>query len=158
MKKISIKKGQILQQKGDYKSKLYKVESGLLRSYTISKGGKEHIFMFSPEGWMIGDSIPPTEPCELFIDALENSEVFIIEKDKDIRSIDKITLRNRIIAMQRRIILLIGATAYDRYEDFIKTYPSIVPRVPQKMIASYLGVTPEALSKVKSDHYKKIKD
>ena len=56
MKKISVKKGEILQRKGELNSKVYKVRSGLLRSYSIDEQGKEHIFLFAPEDWIIADS------------------------------------------------------------------------------------------------------
>ena len=82
MKKLHLKKGQILQQAGEFNSKIYIVQSGLLRSYSIDQKGKEHIFMFAPEGWVIGDNNPPDQPCDLFIDVLEDSVVF--QKDKDI--------------------------------------------------------------------------
>jgi CRP-like cAMP-binding protein len=58
LKKIALKKGQILQRKGDLNSKIYQVEAGLLRSYSIDEKGKEHIFMFAPEGWIVADNLP----------------------------------------------------------------------------------------------------
>ena len=150
MKKIEITKGQIIQRKGDLNSKVYQVESGLLRSYTIDTKGKEHIFMFAPEGWIIADNAPPEQPCDLFIDALEDSKV--IQKVKDFDSEHEIQkLINRIGVLQKRVIMLMSAPAIERYEHFIQTYPDIVQRVPQRMIASYLGITPEALSKAKGD-------
>ena len=80
MKKIEVKKKQILQRKGDLNSKAYLVESGLLRSYTIDDNGKEHIFMFGPEGWIVTDYASGDEPCDLYIDALEDSVMVQIEK------------------------------------------------------------------------------
>ena len=148
MKKINVKKGQILQLKGDLNSKIYKVETGLLRSYSIDEKGKEHIFMFAPEGWIIADHGAPDEPCDLFIDAIENSVV--VQKEKDIsteREVQKFIKRIRVL--QKRVIMLMSASAIERYEHFVETYPDIVQRVPQKMIASFLGITPEALSTVK---------
>lgn len=149
MKKIEITKGQIIQRKGDLNSKVYQVESGLLRSYTIDTKGKEHIFMFAPEGWVIADNAPPDQPCDLFIDALEDSMIIQIEKDTvTIAETDR--LIKRIGVLQNRIIMLMSSTAIERYEHFVDTYPDIVQRVPQKMIASYLGITPEALSTVRA--------
>lgn len=148
MRKITLKKGEILQRKGDLKSKAYQVESGLLRSYSIDEKGKEHIFMFAPENWVIADSVSPQKPCELFIDTLEDS--VIIEREKDVSSIrEPQKLINRLEVLQHRIIMLMSESAIERYEHFIETYPDIVQRVPQKMIASYLGITPEALSNVR---------
>ncbi|MEM1359311.1 MAG: Crp/Fnr family transcriptional regulator [Bacteroidota bacterium] len=154
MKKISVKKGQLLQEKGVYNSKIYLVQSGLLRSYTIDKKGKHHILMFAPEGWVLADTVPPGARSELFIDALEDSEALVLEKDKeDHPNVKK--LFKRLGVLQKRIIMLLSASAIDRYEHFVETYPDIVQRVPQHMIASYLGITPEALSKVKGERAKK---
>ncbi|MEM9548926.1 MAG: Crp/Fnr family transcriptional regulator, partial [Bacteroidota bacterium] len=115
--------------------------------------GKEHIFMFAPEGWIIGDNVSPEKPSSLYIDALEDSELIIrekiIEKEKNAKKLIK-----RIEVLQKRIIQLMSASAIERYEDFIATYPKISQRVSQKMIASYLGITPEALSKVKGARIK----
>lgn len=150
MNKIEVKKGQILQRKGDLNTKVYQVESGLLRSYSIDEKGKEHIYMFAPENWIIADNQPPDIPCELFIDALEDSVVISTEKnDLSITNEDSKKIIKRLGVLQNRIIMLMSASAIERYEYFIKTYPDIVQRVPQKLIASYLGITPEALSAAK---------
>lgn len=148
MKKIDVKKGQILQRKGDVNSKLYRVESGLLRSYSISDKGKEHIYMFAPEDWIIADSVTPDEPCDLFIDAIEPSIVWQEDKAQHLAH-DVPKLIKRINVLQKRVIMLMCASALERYEHFLATYPDIVQRVPQKMIASYLGITAEALSTVR---------
>lgn len=154
MKRIEISKGQILQRKGDLNSKVYQVESGLLRSYFIDEKGKEHIFMFAPEEWIIADNVAPDTPCDLFIDALENS--IIVQKNKNIDAEHEIQkLIKRIGVLQKRIIMLMSASAIERYEHFVETYPDIIQRVPQKMIASYLGITPEALSTVKRIRFQK---
>jgi CRP-like cAMP-binding protein len=154
LKKIVAKKGQVLQRKGDLNSKVYQVEAGLLRSYSIDEKGKEHIFMFAPEGWIIADNLSTDEPCQLFIDALENST--IIQRVKDIDNEHEAQkLLNRIGVLQKRVIMLMSASAIERYEHFVETYPDIVQRVPQKMIASYLGITPEALSTVKKMRLRK---
>lgn len=105
--------------------------------------------MFAPEGWVIADNAPPDQPCDLFIDALEDSMIIQIEKDTvTIAETDR--LIKRIGVLQNRIIMLMSSTAIERYEHFVDTYPDIVQRVPQKMIASYLGITPEALSTVRA--------
>lgn len=154
MKQIEVKKGQRLQRKGDVNSKVYRVESGLLYSYTIDEKGKEHIFMFASEGWLIADNNPPDQPCNLFIDALEDSVVTQVVKNLE-SGHDTKKLIKRIGVLQKRVIMLMSASAIERYEHFEETYPDIVQRVPQKMIASYLGMTPEALSTVKKMRLKK---
>lgn len=129
-------------------SKVYHVQSGLLRSYSIDEKGKEHIYMFAPENWIIADSVSPQTPCDLFIDALEDSVINQTVKD-NVSVTETQKLIKRLEVLQQRIIMLMSASAIERYEHFIQTYPEIVQRVPQKMIASYLGITPEALSSVK---------
>lgn len=153
MKKISVKKKQILQRKGSLNSKAYRVESGLLRSYTIDENGKEHIFMFGPEGWIVTDYASGGEPCDLYIDALEDSVIFEIEKGAEL-DLDVTKFVKRIRVLQTRVVMLMSASAIERYEHFISTYPTIAQRVPQYMIASYLGITPEALSTAKSQRMK----
>ena len=154
MKTITVKKGEIIQYKGDLNSKVYTVESGLLRSYSIDDKGKEHIFMFAPEGWLIVDNNIADFPCELFIDAIEDSIINVRSKDMQKLNLDVEPLVKRILVLQNRVIMLMSFSAIERYEHFEATYPSIIQRVPQKMIASYLGMTPEALSKVKGDKAK----
>ena len=153
MNKINVKKKQVLQRKGNLQSKGYIVESGLLRSYTIDKNGKEHIFMFGPEGWIVTDYAAADEPCDLYIDALEDSVVIQIEKNTELE-IDLKKIIKRMRVLQRRIIMLMSESAIDRYNHFVSTYPTIVQRVPQYMIASYLGITPEALSAAKRQRLK----
>lgn len=156
MKLLKATKGQMLQSVGELNSKVYHVKSGLLRSYSIDKKGKEHIFMFAPEGWIIGDNVPPHEPCVLFIDVLEDAQLLVAEKNIE-KEVDAKKLIRRLEVLQKRIIQLMSSSAIERYEDFIQTYPNLSQRISQKMIASYLGVTPEALSKVKSGRLTKDK-
>ena len=155
MKQLHVKKGEILQKSGDAKSKVYVVISGLLRSYLIDEKGKEHIFMFAPENWTIADSLNPHASCDFFIDALEDSVVYVKDKT-DYNNEDTQLLFNRIDVLQKRVIMLMSSSAIERYEHFIETYSDIAQRVPQKMIASYLVITPEALSKAKGDKMRRL--
>lgn len=161
-----IKKKEIVQHKGDTKSKAFFVRKGLLKSYVLDEKGKEHIFMFAPENWIVTDinSVVNFGKTELFIQALEDSEVEIIQGDAFLELTEEIQtnhktevqkLLKRNAVLQKRIISLMSKSALERYEDFIATYPGIVQRVPQKLIASYLGITPQALSKTISHSYKK---
>lgn len=110
--------------------------------------------MFAPEGWIIADNVAPDEPCDLFIDAVEDSVV--IQKEKTLmEGHDVPKLIKRLSVLQKRVIMLMCASAIERYEHFVATYPDIVQRVPQRMIASYLGITPQALSTVRSKRIKK---
>jgi CRP-like cAMP-binding protein len=148
VERLAIKKGQILQSKGDTNTRVYQVESGLLRSYSIDEKGKEHIFMFAPEDWLMADNVPVYLPADLFIDALEDTVVIAGVKDFG-KGHNTVKLIKRIGALQKRVIMLMSASAAERYDHFLKTYPQITQRVPQRMIASYLGITPETLSRVR---------
>ena len=154
MKTIQVKKGEIIQRKGELNSKIYAVEKGLLRTYSIDEKGREHVFMFAPEGWIVTDASAVNGPCELFIEALEDSTLCTFNAESEIANASPVALMKRIATLQKRAIMLMSASAIERYHDFLETYPDIVQRVPQKMIASYLGITPEALSKVKGESVK----
>lgn len=157
-----VKKGEQLVKVGDLVKGAFFVINGCLRSYLIDEKGKEHVFLFAPEGWILAerDDFKGDQIASLYVEAIENSTVeFIPLKVYEIilklrptsleHQVPK--LHKRIQMLQKRVILLMSASAKARYEYFLETYPSIVQRVPQKMIASYLGITPEALSKIKKD-------
>ena len=152
---IEVKKGEIIQRAGEFNSKVYHVKSGLLRSYAIDKNGKENLFMFAPEGWVIADTCEPNSETVLFIDALEDSTISVYPKDLEREKQNIKALTKRLNALQHRVLTLTSTNAIERYEIFVKEYPNIVQRAPQRMIASYLGVTPETLSAAKSKYHKK---
>ncbi len=153
-------KGDILQREGDKKASTFYVKKGLIRSYIIDSKGKEHILMFAPEDWIIADleALEFNQPVQLFIDCLEDSEVILFDKNclfKADLSKEKIIenaqlLYRRIGKLQRRVLMLMGSPAVDRYNYFLETYPELPNRVPQRMIATYLGITPQALSTIRS--------
>ncbi|SEL12753.1 Crp/Fnr family transcriptional regulator [Olivibacter domesticus] len=156
----SLKKGKVLLNEGEKTNVSYFVSKGLLRAYTLDLNGKEHIIQFAPEDWWIGDrnSVYFNEPAVFNIDVLEDAEVVVITKAfmeqaldicPDFGKYNIYLLHNSIRHMQNRINKLLAATAEERYLDFIKLYPDLTLRIPQMMIASYLGVTPESLSRVR---------
>ncbi len=158
----TIQKGEFLLHEGDICKHSFFIEHGLLRSYTIEDTGKEHIIQFAPENWFISDrsSVYFNEPSDFFIDAIEESIVVFIDQlflnraaeiSHSFRLYNEKLLHNHIRHLQKRISLLIGASAEQRYLDFIRLYPDLTLRVPQWMIASYLGITPESLSRVRKD-------
>ena len=150
-------KNQILQEPGKMTTKAFYVKSGLLRSYFINENSKVHNFMFAPEGWIISDleSKALLTPTDFYIEAMEDSIVYsfdvdeFVELNKDKNEVIKKLFR-RIAFMKKRIILLMSSSASERYEHFLETYPDLTNRVPLKMIASYLGITPEALINIRS--------
>ncbi|WP_131538368.1 Crp/Fnr family transcriptional regulator [Pedobacter nototheniae] len=154
-------KNEILQYKGDMFKHGFFVGKGLLRAYSIDAKGKEHILQFAPENWLISDrNNMVNEPSIFFIDAIETTEVVLMNNDFMAEASRKVPcllplnitmLNNSIRFMQKRINMLLSATAEERYLDFIKLYPNLTLRVPQWMIASYLGITPESLSRVRKE-------
>ncbi|RYG13221.1 MAG: Crp/Fnr family transcriptional regulator [Chitinophagaceae bacterium] len=166
LKSKSFKKGDVLLSAGDLRSDNYFINDGLLRYFSIDEKGKEHIIQFAPENWMVSDRNTSVfkEPSVFYIDAIENTEVLIIPSHffadikkllPNILELNILMLHNSIRFMQKRINMLLSATAEERYLDFIKLYPNLTLRVPQWMIASYLGITPESLSRVRKDLAKK---
>lgn len=157
-----IQKNQFLLQYGEICRYIYFVEKGLLKMYSIDKNGKEHIIQFAPESWLISDrsSLYFNEKSVYYIEAVEDSEVLMLPPDFINRviggfpdSVEKsdILLQKHIKSLQDRINSLLGETAEERYMKFIRMYPDLLLRVPQWMIASYLGITPESLSRVRKE-------
>lgn len=154
-------KNEIIQYTGDNFKHGFFVCKGLLRAYSIDAKGKEHILQFAPENWLISDrNNMNNEPSVFFIDAIEATEVVIMPNDfmeqaaiqvPCLQPMHTRLLNNSIRFMQKRINMLLSATAEERYLDFIKLYPNLTLRVPQWMIASYLGITPESLSRVRKE-------
>ena len=162
LKSKTLDKGQFLLRKGEVCQHSFFVEKGLLRSFTIDEAGKEHIIQFAPENWFISDrsSVYFNEPSELFIETIEDATVIFIDKgfvdhtaeiSISFRQFNEKLLQNHIRHLQKRINLLLGASAEKRYLDFIHLYPELTLRVPQWMIASYLGITAESLSRVRKE-------
>ena len=158
----NIEKGEILLRPGEVCRHSFFVENGLLRSYTVDDAGKEHIIQFGSENWIVSDRSSAffNEPSDLFIDAIEDTKVVLISSDflneaseisASFRNYNQIALQNHIRHQQKRINLLLSASAERRYMNFIKLYPDLTLRVPQWMIASYLGITPESLSRVRKE-------
>ena len=104
--------------------------------------------MFAPEGWLM--SYEATAPADLYIEALETSLVRI-EQEHKLDNINPSKLGKCMANTQKRVIMLMSATAMERYAHFMETYPDITQKVPQKMIASYLGISPEALSRIRKE-------
>lgn len=157
-----IAKGEVLLRPGEVGNYSFFVEKGILRSYAIDLVGKEHIIQFGTESWIVADRSSAffNEPSDLFIDAIEESTVALIDSDfinlaseisTTFRNYNQIALQNHIRHQQKRISLLLSADAEARYLNFIKLYPNLAKRVPQWMIASYLGITPESLSRVRKE-------
>jgi len=155
-----IRKKQYFLQEGDVCKMIAFVEKGVLRQYSIGEKGAEHIIQFALEGWTISDlySFLTGEPATYNIDALEDSELVLISKTANEELLKKVPkyetytrlqLTGAYLAMQKRLTSIISLSLEERYANFTSVYPNIIQRVPQRMIASYMGLTPETLSRVR---------
>ena len=156
----SVRKRQYLLQAGEECRHAIFVAKGCLRSYTIDQNEVKHIFQFAIEGWAISDmySFLTGEPATYYIDAIEDSELYLMDKAGKEELLDhipgmekvfRLSLEKNYIANQRRNNAMLSSSIEERYLSFARTYPQIVQRVPQHMIASYLGVSAKALSRMR---------
>lgn len=170
IKQVSIvkklRKKQYLLQEGDIWRYNAFVSKGLLRTYRVDDKGQEHIIQFSLENWWAGDrqSYHAEEPARYNIDAFEDSEVILISKQdfplllQQLPALDtfmKELMERSFIALQNRVHSNITFTAEEKYADFTRSYPAMLNRIPQHLIASFLGITPETLSRIRNQVAKK---
>jgi len=136
------------------------VVNGLFRVYHIDKNGFEQILYFAMENWWVADidSFTNGLPSQLYIEALEDSEVLLIsKKDKEfaytnlpkIEKLFRVMTQKTHVALQRRMIDNLGKTADQLYLDFIEKYPALYQRLSNLQIAAYLGISHEFLSKIR---------
>jgi CRP-like cAMP-binding protein len=153
-------KGAFLQRAGERARHSAFVARGCLRSFVVDPTGKVHILRFAPEEWWIADnaSLLSGEPGTLFIDAIEPSDVLLIDPPSHERIVEtvpgyaaayRVGLQRNAAAKEKRLAVALSASAQERYLDFAARYPTILRRVPQRMLASYLGIAPETLSRVR---------
>ncbi len=142
------------------------VLNGCLRSYAIDEHGFEHNLQFAPEGWWITDmnSIIHGAVARLYIDAIEDTQALLLSRDQQDRLLKEVPKMERFFRIiseksmagsHKRLIDQVSVSAQTRYLNFCEQYPGLIQRLPQKQIASYIGVTPEFLSKLKADLLRK---
>lgn len=155
-----LRKKQFLLQEGDVCKVIAFVEKGALRSYFIDDKGVERIIQFALEGWIISDlySFLTNDAATYNIDAFEHSELVLIHKTSHnlllntqpkYESYIRLLITDAYVALQKRITSVISLSLEERYTYFSSLYPDIVQRVPQHMIASFMGLTPETLSRIR---------
>mgnify|MGYP000865839162 FL=1 len=144
----------------------YFVNSGILRSFNINDNIIEHVLHFACEGWWIGDmySYISEKPGNLFIEVLEDAEIVSISKEnhqqlyREIPKLERffrILAENSLVSHQERLMDNLSLTAEERFEKFCIKYPTLIQKISQKNVASYIGVTPEFFSKMKSKMLRK---
>ena len=160
VRKTRVKKRQFIVQPGFVCSHQTYVVKGAFRSYFVNEEGDEHTLQFAIEDWFISDfnSYISQTPASIYVEALENSVIHQINYN----DAEQLCARNqkfehyfRVVAQksfafsQRRILSNLGKSAEERYLEFLSLYPTIVQRVPQYALASYLGMSAEFLSKIR---------
>lgn len=153
---------EFLMYQGDICKHSFLVIKGLLRYYSIDEKGKEHVLQFAPEKWFVTDreSVYFGNTSKYFIQALEDSEVIMLNEDilhdfchenPEFIDFNNMLLHNHVRHLQDRINQLLSFSAEQRYLCFIALYPDVMMRVPQAMVATYLGITPESLSRIRKE-------
>jgi CRP-like cAMP-binding protein len=156
-----IKRKQFILNEGEICKYSVFVTSGCLRGFTVDKNGVEHVLSFAPTDWWIADmySLLSQKPGILNIEALEDTETILLSKanqEKLYLQIPKferffrILIEKSLVANQQRIVDNMSLTAEERYNIFCKRYPTLIDHLPHKQIASYIGVTPEFFSRMRS--------
>ncbi|MET4108949.1 MULTISPECIES: Crp/Fnr family transcriptional regulator [Hymenobacter] len=160
LRPLALRKRQHLFQSGEVCNYYAFVTQGCLRSYSLTAEGHEHTLQFAPEDWWISDlySLLTQQPSTMSIDALEDSQLLLLDQ-ADLETIYaqcpvferyfRLLMQSRYVVLQERVNAALSQTAAEKYQHFLRKYPTIVQRVPQHVIASYLGLTPESLSRVR---------
>jgi CRP-like cAMP-binding protein len=155
------RKRQYILQEGEVARYETFIVKGITRTYEVDDKGQEHIVQFGLEDWWVGDlySFLTESPSSYNIDCLEDTQVLQItkanlevlyQKVPKMERHFRILIQNAFIASTNRVAGTLVKTALERYREFIDKYPQIEQRVPNHQIASYLGITPQSLSRIRS--------
>lgn len=155
-----MRKRQFLLQAGSHSKNMAFIVKGSMRMFTVDDKGSEHMVRLGVEGWWMGDreSWSANKPSRYYIDCWQHTDVLLINRENTLelmrtvpafcemlRQLDE---RNQI-ANNRRLNSSISADIQQRYTEFVETYPDLHDRFPQHIVASYLGVNKDTLSRVK---------
>jgi len=161
-----VKRKQYILQEGDICKHFNYVVEGCFKTYGVDGSGTEHNLAFTVEDdWLTDiDSLHKERPSKLFIEAIEPSTILQLSKgdlwylytnypkfDRNFRVI----IEDKFIELQNRLLQTFSNSAYERYESFLEQYPNLANRLPNTQIASYLGITPEFLSKIRNERVPK---
>lgn len=158
----NIKRKQMILQEGFVCKHYFFVVEGCFKMYAIDEKGNQHNLQFAAENDWITDigSFHSEKPSKLFIEAIEPSVILQIEQQDlyflyqnitKLNIIFKVIIEHKFIELQNRVLQNISSTAQQRYLLFLEQYPHLAQRIPNTQIASYLGITPEFLSKIRKD-------
>ncbi|MFN8346970.1 MAG: Crp/Fnr family transcriptional regulator [Spirosomataceae bacterium] len=167
VKTRKLKRRQMILQEGFVCKQYSFVVEGCLKMYGIDDKGFEHNIQFAAEGDWIADigSFHTQKPSKLFIEAIEPAEILQIDQPdlyflySNIPKLDrifKVIIENKFVELQNRVLQTFSSTAEQRYLSFLEQYPHLANRLPNTQIASYLGITPEFLSKIRKNLSRKL--
>lgn len=159
----SIKKKEFLLKEGQICKGNYFVETGLLRMFYINEKGNEQITQFALENWWLSDymSLMMQAPSKFYLQAVEDSEIVIVEHQKQEELFERlpqleryfrIMMQRAYAASQMRVKYFHDLSKEENYRQFVSLFPKFIQRIPQYMLASYLGITPEYLSELRKKH------
>ncbi len=162
----NLKKHQFFLMEGEVGKHIAFVTKGCLRAYTVDAHGAEHVMQFAIEDWWISDphSFLTGTPATYTIDALEDSSVLLMDKPSrdalmitvpKMERVFRLLQESHLIATHRRISESLSMSAEERYTRFLETYPKLSERISQGQIASYLGITPQSLSRIRKERSRK---
>lgn len=165
LKPKKLRKRQYFLQEGDVCKYTGFIVKGSARTFIVDEKGHEHILKLSVENWWLADfeSFYHLTPSRYNIEALEDLEVLQVTNAQveefftpipAFTAMQEVIKQNYAIANQNRVQAAISYTAEERYEDLISNYPHFLKRFPQNMIASYLGISPETLSRIRKNALK----
>ena len=162
LRPVNLKRREHLLKQGQVARDLAFVMEGCLRAYALDDNGFEHILQFAPAGWWISDmsSVISRRESLLNVDAIKPSEVLLLSREDQLSLFDevpkleryfRVLTENGLVSSRMRLIENLSLTARQRYLRFCQTYPNLINEIPQKYIASFIGVTPEFLSKIRGE-------
>lgn len=157
---VELKKKEFLLQPGEYSNHMRFITSGCLKLFRVDDAGNEHILFFGMGGWWVNDlyAYLTETPATYSLQAITDSVVLQIHRDRLNKLFDEIHMMDRFfriktqkgyVALQERTTQSMSQSAEQRYADFVKRYRAMEQQIPQYMIASYLGITPEHLSAIR---------
>jgi CRP/FNR family transcriptional regulator, anaerobic regulatory protein len=158
---LKVNRGDVLLRQDEVSKNIYFVSKGCLRSYVTDVNNKSHILEFAPENWWLGDPLSLFQqiPSSFNIDAVEDSVLLLAGMDffiqapqifPEFHTLYISHMHQMLRSTQKRLRHLLGSNGDERYLDFLATYPELGVRLPQHMIASYLGISPESLSRIRN--------
>ncbi|KOP37751.1 Crp/Fnr family transcriptional regulator [Flavobacterium sp. WLB] len=141
------------------------INKGCIREYFIDDAGIELTLQFATEDWWVSDitSFEDQIPSDMYIETLEDCELLVLTRQSKENLINEVPqlermfrlmIQRHLSKLQKRLFKTVSSTAMDQYIEFVTRYPTISQRVSQQYIASYLGITPEFLSRLRAKHLK----